>query len=818
MGRGLHPGPGGSGTMPLSPAAILRNGVLCRKKAAGFAYDHVFITGCFRIFYSLTGPTAPRNLRDSNHDHIPDYIDNIAFKFETARILLTRSFGLRDPLLAGPFSEKGAKYIDVYLQEIPREHGIASDRVYDIRPEILQGTPFLGKSLRIKIHRNLISRTGTPLHELFHLCQFSYAVFNNMWFMEGLARWSQSILGEGTGVEEPLPATPDQVVALLKKYHEAEYFWNRLTALCDPGGTFALPDILRGSGAVINTHRPGARLIRAILERSEEQCRHLLREQPGRNLQALEYWPEIEKKSPNNNPYLLQALVDAVEACGVRSNEVANFLDAGRQIIAGTAAAFQSGEIQEFMTVLKRCQPELCVADAKEFCSSHHFDPHTRTLTVPRLDCATLADRDLAAFHVLEHVNGDLVIRDNPAITGLDGLRNLETVNGRLELANCAIEELCGLTRLRLAKWLTIEGMGKLTAISGFTSLELVRNTLTISGNPLLQSISGFTSLEGCRTGLTIGDNPSLARISGFSPLARIDYGRLVIKDCPVLTSACGLSGLSFVRDGLAIGNCPELADFRFLSSLDTAKGIEVDNTALADGSPLFRLFSHQRHFKGAVKFTRNKALAGLSFMAGLTSVGSSLYLNQNRLVNLRGLEQLERVGASCNLSANRLTDISQLARLAEIDGILGLSYNRLTSLHGLENLRRIRTKEWGKDLLSIKFNDNRGEDGRICLADIGALANVQEVTGQLVLYTDSEGGHRYRVKPAADSLFATGNTNIRVLGRTAKTELPRSHICELPDNDGTTADAKLHAKRHSGQAKRDPESITLPGFPFTGE
>ena len=763
---------------PLTRQSILQNGVLISSPAPGRRHDQVFISGCFRIFYALTGPTSPRNLRDSNRDGIPDYIENIAFKFETARVLLRESFGLRDPLREGPFREKGAQYIDVYLQEIPREHGIASDRVYDSQPAILEGTPFQGKSLRIKIHRNLISRTGTPLHELFHLCQFSYAVFNNMWFMEGLARWSQSILTEGSGTEEPLPATADQVVALLKKYHEAEYFWNRLTALCDPSGTFIVPEVLRGSGAVINNQRPGARLIRTILEKTAEQAGRLLVEQESRNLQELEYWPEIEKKSPNNNTYLLQAVVEAVAASpGADNEEVAAFLRVAHAVVVGTPALFQDGEIQEFLAVLRRCYPELCVADEREFCISHHFDPHTRTLTVPRLDCTPLADQDLSAFHVLEHVNGDLVIADNPRITSLDGLRNLETVNGRLELRNCRVRELSGLNRLRLAKGLVIEELPELSTISGCTSLTLIRNTLRISANPRLRSISGFTSLEGCRDGLVIEANPGLERISGFTPLARIDYGPLVIKDNPALVSASGLSSLAFIRDGLVVSNCPKLADFRFLVSLDTAAAIEISNTALADGSPLRRLFAHQRHFRGAVKFTLNRELTDLSFMAGLTTVDSSLYLNQNSLVNLRGLEGLSRVGASLNLSANKLTDISQLGRLEAIGGILGLSYNRLTSLHGLENLRSIRTKEWGKDLLSIKFNDNRDAQGRISLTDIGALANVREETGRLVVYTDSGQGHRYQVKPGTNSILFTRNPDIQVFGRNAGTVLPRSHV-----------------------------------------
>jgi hypothetical protein len=221
----------GGSPMVISSENILRHGTLRTLAGTDDEYDHVFVTGCFRIFYTLSGPTSPGNLHDSNNDGIPDFIDNIACRFEAARILLTRSFGLRDPLQEGLFFEQGAKFIDVWLQEIPREHGIASDRVYETAPALLANTPFQGKSLRIKIHRNLIARTGTPLHEFFHLCQFAYAPLHNMWFMEGLARWSQSIIAADTGQQEKLPSTAAGVVDLLKKFHEAEFLAGEVPGL-----------------------------------------------------------------------------------------------------------------------------------------------------------------------------------------------------------------------------------------------------------------------------------------------------------------------------------------------------------------------------------------------------------------------------------------------------------------------------------------------------------------------------------------------------------------------------------------------------------
>lgn len=408
------------------------------------------------------------------------------------------------------------------------------------------------------------------------------------------------------------------------------------------------------------------------------------------------------------------------------------------------------GDIRAFLTVLRRCQ--------KQPGGDLEFDPARRTLTLPRLELAGLDDGELATFKVLTHLHGDLVLKGNRKLSNLDGLRNLETVHGRLEISGCALPQLSGLTRLHHAGGVIIEGMDQLA------------------------SISGFTSLQSCADGLRLRNNPKLARISGFTRLRRIDNGVLNVQNCPALVSVCGLTALIFASRGILFADCPELADFRFLGGLESIPAIEVSNSGLTDGSPLHHLFACNPHWKGTIKFSRNRNLTDLSFLAGLASVGSSLYLDHNRLTDLRGLENLRRVGASCNLSGNGLKDISQLARLEEVNGVLLLSGNRLSSLHGLENLRRIRSKEWGKDLVSIRLNDNRDEHDRPCLADISALANLQEVTGRLVVHTDKD--QCYRIRPGEDSVFYARNASFQVFGPTRATRLPLTHIIDLPKRE----------------------------------
>ncbi len=769
--------------MRISRKSIIESGTALAKESSSFAYDHVFIIDCFRIFYTLAGGTSPADLTCSNSRDIPDYIVGIAYKFVTARILLSQSLSLKDPLREGRFFAKGARYIDIHLQEIPREYGIASERVYDYRLAMLDETPFQGKSLRIKLHRNLIPTTATPIHELFHLYQYNYSVFNNMWFMEGLARWSQSIITKGTGKEEKLPSTVHEVIELLKKNHEAEFFWNRLAVLCDPKGTFDIPDALsKNNDGIVNNHRPGAELIKKILENTSEQIRLLPIDQPSRNLADLEYWPESEKKSPNNNIYILRSVIDAIKVvCRHRSEELDSFVAAATKVIQCSRLDFDNVELQSFLRTLSKCNHNLCLKDERGFLFSDHFDIPTRTLSFHSLDCSTLTDEDLETFHVLENIFGDLVVQNNTDITSLEGLRNLETIVGDLTISHSGVKNISGLNNLKIVKNLTIDSNNHLQGISGFNSLELVKKSVNITNNSSLQSINGFTCLTSVRSLIKIEKNESLEKINGFNSLNQVDYGSLLISGSPRLQGLRGFCRLTGLGGTLSINNCPELADFTFLSSLERVKNIEINNTKLFATAPLRKLFRNNRRFKGFIKLTSNRFLSDLSFMSGLETVGSSLYLHHNNLTDLKGLENLRRVGASLSLSANKLRDISQLAKLETIDGILGLSYNRLTTLHGLENLKSIQTKKWGNDLLSIKFNDNRNPDRSISLKDISALANVCEVTDHLVVYTDTDQGHQYQAKPGPDSIFSTKNTNFAVYGRSSKSVQPISHICDLP-------------------------------------
>lgn len=105
-------------------------------------------TGEFRIFYSLSGRDALRNIKDSNSNGVPDYVDGIAKKLIVARNLYDHEMHLRHPLRS-PRYKNEADFVDVNLLSFPLTSNVRSmvSRTMSSHPliaiEIRRGRKFL---------------------------------------------------------------------------------------------------------------------------------------------------------------------------------------------------------------------------------------------------------------------------------------------------------------------------------------------------------------------------------------------------------------------------------------------------------------------------------------------------------------------------------------------------------------------------------------------------------------------------------------------------------------------------------------------------
>ena len=223
----------------------------------------------------------------------------------------------------------------------------------------------------------------------------------------------------------------------------------------------------------------------------------------------------------------------------------------------------------------------------------------------------TSADGTTEEDPCVEVIEGDYRVN----FDGLDALRHVRKVTGRLSFisneaedlsALACLEEVGGLFIASNAKLRSLEGLDRLTSVSGvllapsglisivanpaletLAGLESLREVgqVFVHENPVLTSVNldhveriGDLSLGGCvmdsSTSFTDGDNPSLTSIEGFASLQSV--GVLSINGQSSLTSIAGLQALA--ERGVSF----DVAEFRFNPSLDVA---EIDAFIAASGA-----------------------------------------------------------------------------------------------------------------------------------------------------------------------------------------------------------------------------------------
>ena len=594
-------------------------------------YTHLLLYKQWRFFYSLEGDASPIDTSCTNNKEIPEYVERMLYKFETAFILLTQSFSLRNPLEGGFFYEKGAKFIDIYIDNIPKEHGKASGIVFDESFEILKNTPYQGKSLKITIHKNLIQTTVTPMHELFHVFQYSYTHFNNMWFMEGLARWSQSIMQEKTGSLEPLPQTEEEVDMLVHKLHDAEFFFNNLITLADTESTFVIPQELQNNSEIYNNKKTGASFMKIFLENCEKQYRIIQEKSIHREIQNLEYWPRYEKRMATNNQYIFRAIIDTVEQLrGNQKRELSNFITLITPLANPDIQKFNTPTIQIFLKTIQKISKKSILVSDEGILYCEFFDIFTGTLSLNKIDFTNsdLTDEELKSFEVLKRVHGSLIFKNCKNITNLNGLNNLIFIDGDLIISQLNINTLLGCNNLKSVNTLQINFMENLISIGGFLALEHIRN---------------------------------------------VEIRNTKVSDCNFLKNSFQKNPdfLGFIK----IYN-NKLDNIDFMSGVKTVKSslfLHQNNLVNLEG------LQYLQSIGGSFSLSSNK-IDSLKALKSLTSVNGLLALSYNNLHTLEGLENLTSLKTkqwgeiyfTLKIYGNKnLRDISALSNLQTQDNYL---------------------------------------------------------------------------------------------------------------------------------------------------
>lgn len=232
-------------------------------------------------------------------------------------------------------------------------------------------------------------------------------------------------------------------------------------------------------------------------------------------------------------------------------------------------------------------------------------------------------------------VDGSLRIQGKD-IVSLEGLSQIETLMGELEISNTS-----------------------LTSFYGLHNLDTILTSLNIIENSLITNMSGFEDLEYIHWQLYVYHNPALINFAGLNALTRIRT-RLVIEGNNALQNFIGLSSLGYIGENFWIFKNKVLENFEGLDNLDTVKNyMLVDSNAIT-------------------------SMAGLD---SLKRIGNNItVINNPHLVSFEGLSGL-KYAKYLSIGHNAsLTSLNGLGNIKEIENDIAIYNNPvLPSLEGLE-------------------------------------------------------------------------------------------------------------------------------------
>ena len=492
-------------------------------------YHYCIVAEPFRLFYNLRGDKkTPKTVEYSINPQIPDYIINILKSFSHAYAAYINIYKLDNPLKKGIYYEKGAKFIDIMIAQIPVQKGLVAAELVNNSKLFKEDISMQGLAIRVLLDNNLIKDTATPIHEVFHVFQYAYCSFNNMWFMEGLARWAQNITHKRDNIDEKLPQNIDELELLINRAHDAEYFWRKLFSLVGDEKLF----------------------INRLLKYSAIEASIIEDKFSSKNRYLKNKWSKEEKKSRLNNKYIFSAIVSAAKDCSPAQNsELEKFLMLISKSSETKLKASNTPQIQNFLKVLQLIHPEFVDEDdGILYCD--HYDIQSKTLDVPRLDCSTLYEYELDSLNAIEHFSGDLIISAGK-------IKNLNSFN-----------------YLKSLHTLYITDMQDMQTINGFNALESL-NALEISKNSSLVDIRGFNSLckkDGIVNGFVkITHNKKLQHLQFLKNLKVVKSSFYLHHNA--LINLKGLENLEEVHASFSLSS-NNLSDISSLSNLKVIKGM----------------------------------------------------------------------------------------------------------------------------------------------------------------------------------------------------------------------------------------------------
>lgn len=300
--------------------------ILCVGFRPADQFQSVYQHGRFLILYSTVGEHALPEAKhiDNNRNGTPDFVEDIALQFHAADKLYEEVFGLRHPLKSPRYKRERVEFIKISMKNGMDYSGVAFDGIstYKYHDVLSKVDDYRNvKTLAVHISNGISFDNHTPAHELMHLYQNGYTLFKTRWYTEGMARWAESSLAEGTGEVGAIPTNEkERQEQVFDRTYRASLFWNALAKHTDQAngkleisGELAKMTYLNGTPIIEDHYFYGAKFLKTVLEKLDQED-DLVSEKEG--LKSY-FWEESRQKSTDNNEHIWQAIEEACEQLGV---------------------------------------------------------------------------------------------------------------------------------------------------------------------------------------------------------------------------------------------------------------------------------------------------------------------------------------------------------------------------------------------------------------------------------------------------------------------------------------------------------------------
>ncbi len=325
--------------------------------------------------------------------------------------------------------------------------------------------------------------------------------------------------------------------------------------------------------------------------------------------------------------------------------------------------------------------------------------------------------QNLDDLSILIKIDGDLIIKDCPNLTSIEGLKNLQSIGGNFEINN-------------IDKIWQLYNFVSLTSIGGDLIIKNNEHLTTLTGGSFGSlSFPGLSNVISINGSIIIESNPFLTQLDGLSGLKTIN-GHISIKYNDKLANISGLLGITSNVVAIRIVENPLLTSLDGLQNIASTDGdiLIENNSLLTNLTGLDGINSIARH----LYIWQNSNLTSLHGLENLHSIGKDMQIKNNpELLDLTGLENLETIGQNFEISSNNLLNsLNALDNLVSINGSLWINSNPvLQSLEGINNI--VYTT-----ITSLSLRSNY----QLSTCDVPSICDYLDAGGDATIIGNNEG------------------------------------------------------------------------------